>query len=69
MDEYLGYGKSERYDSDDYRKGYKSKRDNSSYGQVGIEVPKDRKSTFEPQIVKNVRKTFQTLTGRLYPCI
>ena len=52
MDEHLGYGKSERYDSDDYRNGYKSKMVNSSYGQVGIEVPQDRKSTFEPQIVK-----------------
>ena len=50
MDEHLGYGKSERYDSDDYRNGYKPKMVNSSYGQVGIEVPQDRKSTFEPQI-------------------
>lgn len=25
MDEHLGYGKSERYDSDDYRNGYKPK--------------------------------------------
>ena len=50
MDEHLGYGKSERYDSDDYRNGYKPKMVNGSYGQVGIEVPQDRKSTFEPQI-------------------
>ena len=38
MDEHLGYGKSERYDSDDYRNVYKSKMVNSSYGQVGIET-------------------------------
>jgi len=25
MDEHLGYGKSERYESDDYRNGYKSR--------------------------------------------
>ncbi len=52
MDDHLGYGKSERSDSDDYRNGYKSKRVNSSYGSMEIDVPQDRKSTFEPQIVK-----------------
>ena len=34
MDNHLGYGKSERSDSDDYRNGYKSKRINSSYGNM-----------------------------------
>ena len=52
MDDHLGYQKSERSDSDDYRNGYKSKRVNSSYGSMDIDVPQDRKSTFEPQIVK-----------------
>ena len=28
------------------------KRVNSSYGSMDIDVPQDRKSTFEPQIVK-----------------
>ena len=39
MDEHLGYGKSERSDSDDYRNGYKRKRVNSSYGAMEIDVP------------------------------
>lgn len=39
MDEHLGYGKSERSNSDDYRNGYKSKRVNSSYGSMEIEIP------------------------------
>lgn len=52
MDEHLGYSKSERSDSDDYRNGYKPKRVNSSYGSMEIQVPQDRKSTFEPQVVK-----------------
>ena len=30
MDDHLGYQKSERYDSDDYRNGYKTKRVNFS---------------------------------------
>ena len=62
MDDHLGYQKSERSDSDDYRNGYKSKRVNSSYGSMDIDVPQDRKSTFEPQIVKKRQKAlFQTL--------
>lgn len=32
----LGYQKSQRSDSDDYRNGYKSKRINSSYGTMDI---------------------------------
>lgn len=32
MDDRLGYGKSERLDSNDYTNGYKSKRVKSSYG-------------------------------------
>ena len=37
MNEHLGYSKSDRYESDDYRNGYKSKVVNSSYGHVNIE--------------------------------
>ena len=34
MDDHLGYKKSERSDSDDYRNGYKRKRVNSRYGSL-----------------------------------
>ena len=52
MKDHLGYEKSERSDTDDYRNGYKSKTVKSSIGEVVLEVPQDRKSTFEPQLVK-----------------
>lgn len=42
MDEHLGYQKSERSDSDDYRNGYKEKTVNSNYGSMRITVPQDR---------------------------
>ena len=48
MNDHLGYEKSQRSDSDDYRNGYKTKRINSSYGSMDIQVPQDRNSTFEP---------------------
>ena len=65
MDDHLGYQKSERYDSDDYRNGYKSKRVNSSYGSMDIDVPQDRKSTFEPQIVKKRQKDISDIDQKI----
>lgn len=48
MDEHLGYENSECSDSDEYRNGYTSKRINSCYNNMNIEVPQDRKTTFNP---------------------
>ncbi len=50
MEDHLGYEKSERSDNDDYRNSYKSKTVKSSIGEVELQVPQDRKSTFEPQV-------------------
>ena len=65
MDDHLGYQKSERSDSDDYRNGYKSKRVNSSYGSMDIDVPQDRKSTFEPQVVKKLQKDISDIDQKI----
>ena len=65
MDNHLGYGKSERSDSDDYRNGYKTKRVNSSCGSMEIQVPQDRKSTFNPQIVKKHQKDISDIDQKI----
>ena len=65
MDDHLGYQKSERYDSDDYRNGYKTKRVNSSFGSLDIQVPQDRKSTFEPQVVKKRQKDISNIDQKI----
>ena len=65
MDNHLGYGRSERSENDDYRNGYKSKRVNSSYGTMEIEVPQDRKSTFEPQVVKKRQKDISDIDQKI----
>ena len=65
MDEHPRYGKSERYESDDHRNGYKSKKVNSSYGLINIEIPQERKSTFESQVVKNLRKDISDITQKI----
>ena len=69
MDDHLGYEKSERSDSDDYRNGYKEKAVNSSYGSLRIDVPQDRKSTpLSRRSSKSARKISLISTRRLYLC-
>ena len=65
MDDHLGYHKSERSESDDYRNGYKTKRINSSFGSLDIQVPQDRNSTFEPQVVKKRQKDVSEIDQKI----
>ena len=65
MDNHLGYSKSERSDNDDYRNGYKTKRVNSSYGSMEIQVPQDRNSSFEPQVVKKRQKDISDIDQKI----
>lgn len=69
MDHHLGYEKSERTDSldeaRDYRNGYKTKQVNSSFGSMDIEVPQDRLSEFEPQVVKKRQKDISDIDRKL----
>ena len=65
MEEHLGYEKSERSDSDDARNGYKSKRINTSYGSMEIDVPQDRKSTFEPKVVRKRQKDISDIDQKI----
>ena len=65
MDEHLGYSKSERSDSDNARNGYKTKRLNSSYGSLQIDVPQDRQSAFQPQVVKKHQKDISEIDEKI----
>lgn len=65
MEEHLGYEKSQRSDSDNYRNGYKSKQVNTSYGSMKIDVPQDRNSSFEPQIVKKRQKDISDIDQKI----
>lgn len=65
MEDHLGYGRSERSDSDDARNGYKQKQVNSSYGSLTIDVPQDRNSTFEPKIVRKRQKDISDIDQKI----
>ena len=56
MDEHLGYEKYGRSEEPNYRNGTKSKRVRSKYGELNIDVPQDRNSTFEPQVIPKRQK-------------
>jgi len=49
---HLGYEKNEKSDTDNYRNGYNKKSLKSKYGEIEVNIPRDRNSTFEPKLVK-----------------
>ena len=53
-DDELGYGRYDyrNKDTDNSRNGHSSKTLRTSYGDVEVAVPRDRKGEFEPQILK-----------------
>lgn len=69
MDEHLGYSKSERSDSDDYRNGYKPKKVNSSYGSMEIQVPQIHSLPLNLKWLKNTRKKVLISIRKLSPCM
>ena len=54
LDEKLGYSKYDykNKDTDNSRNGHSSKTLRTSFGEVDISVPRDRKGEFEPQLLK-----------------
>ena len=65
MDSHLGYEKSERSLNSNYRNGTKSKRVRSSYGEFDIDVPQDRNSDFQPQIIKKRQKDISGIDQKI----
>ena len=54
LDDELGYSKYDyrNKDTDNSRNGHSSKTLRTSYGDVEVAVPRDRKGEFEPQLLK-----------------
>lgn len=54
LDEELGYSKYDyrNKDTDNSRNGHSSKHLKTSFGEVEVSVPRDRKGEFEPQLLK-----------------
>mgnify|MGYP004640410965 CR=1 FL=1 len=58
LDEDLGYSKYDYKNkvTDNSRNGHSSKNLRTSFGDVEVSVPRDRKGEFEPQLLKKNRK-------------
>ena len=52
LSSHLGYDKHQTSDTSNSRNGYNDKTINSKYGQFDVSIPRDRESSFEPQLVK-----------------
>jgi transposase-like protein len=65
MDQHLGYEPYERTDNTNSRNGKKQKLIRSSYGEMEIDVPQDRESSFEPQIVKKRQKDISCIEQKI----
>ncbi|URZ02011.1 IS256 family transposase ISCbo4 [Clostridium felsineum] len=68
MDEHLGRKKYERTDEDEdanYRNGYSNKSVRSSYGEVPLDVPRDRNALFEPKAIKKYEKDCNELDKKI----
>jgi transposase-like protein len=49
---HLGYDRHQQSDTRNYRNGYNEKTIKSKYGNIDVAIPRDRDSSFEPQLVK-----------------
>lgn len=65
LDEHLGYDKHAQSNSDNHRNGYTPKTLITEDGPLSIETPRDRQSTFEPQLVKKQQTRFTTMDEKI----
>ena len=65
MDEHLGYKNYERNENNNYRNGTKKKTLRSNYGEFEIDVPQDRQSSFEPEVVKKRQKDISNIDQKI----
>lgn len=65
MDEHLGYTPYERTDNSNSRNGKKSKTIRSKYGEMEIDVPQDRESSFEPKVVQKRQKDISAIEDKI----
>ena len=69
MDEKLGYSKYDyqNKDTDDSQNGYSKKTVTSSFGSIDLDIPRDRKGEFEPQIVKKNQTDISNIEDQILP--
>lgn len=65
LDEHLDYSYGETPFSLNTRNGTSKKNLKSSYGDIDIEIPRDRESSFEPQAVKKYQRDISNIENQI----
>ena len=65
MDNHLGYDRYERSGEPNYRNGTKPKTVRSKYGEFEVNVPQDRQSSFEPQVLPKRQKDISSIDDKI----
>lgn len=67
LDDHLGYDRYERTEDSkpNSRNGYSQKTVTTSYGDVEIDIPRDRNGDFEPQAVKKYQRDVSDIEGKV----
>lgn len=66
FDTHMGYKKSDnKTEKNNYRNGYSSKTVKSKYGELEIDVPRDRNAEFEPQIVQKNKRDISGIEDKV----
>jgi len=67
MDSHLGYPKhaTDGYNSGNSRNGYSKKTIKGDFGEVEIATPRDRESTFEPQMIQKNQTHFRGFDDKI----
>ena len=66
LDDHLGYDKHQTSDFTNSRNGYSSKTLITDDGQFQVDVPRDRDSSFEPQIVKKHQTRLTSMDDKIH---
>lgn len=65
LDEHLGYSRHEQSSSGNYRNGHSPKTIRTEDGEVDLDTPRDRNSSFEPQLVKKNQTRFTSMDDKI----
>ena len=65
LDEHLGYCRHEQSTKENYRNGYSQKTIRTEDGDVDLDTPRDRNSSFEPQLIKKNQTRFTSMDDNI----
>jgi len=65
LDDHLGYDKHQSSTANNSRNGYSNKTLHTDDGTIDIDVPRDRDSSFEPQLVKKQQTRFTGMDEKI----